>query len=299
MTRGVLLFAAAFALLVPQDKPAAVTSIALSVTSRDGRFLGELQADQFEVEIDDKPVPIASCSEGDPVTAALLIDASGSMSFMRLENVVRELPDVFRPADVASVGWFGKAIVTGTTFSREPAMFDAAARDLAKSQHERYAPSPLWDALNAALTTLDAREGRRAVIVVSDGRASGDVIPYDIVLRHAMTSEISVSFLVPGMPRPGVDVKRPRGRGAAEVNDSDAIKPWERPERLALATGGTATPSATDVVRMQLRRLLQGLQAEYRLTLTPETHDNRLHPVRVRVKPPGLTVRAPEAIITR
>lgn len=299
MTRAVLLLAAAFALVVAQDKPAAVTSVPVTVTSRDGRFLGELQADQFEVEIDDKPVPIAFRSEGGPVTAALLIDASGSMAFMRLESVVRDLPDVFRSEDVASVGWFGKAIVTGTTFSREPAMFDAAARDLAKSQHERYAPSPLWDALNAALTTLDAREGRRAVIVVSDGRASGDVIPYDVVLRHALTSEIAVSFLVPGMPPPGADLKRARGRGAADLNDPDVIKPWERPQRLAAATGGTATPSGTDVVRMQLRRLLQGLQAEYRLTLTPETHDNRLHPVRVRVKPPGLTVRAPEAIITR
>jgi len=301
MMRAALALCAAAGMVLQQTLPVLpTTSVSVSVTSRDGRFLGELQADQFEVAIDDKPVPIVSCSEGGPITAALVIDASGSMDFMRLESVVRDLPDVFRAGDVVSVGWFGKTIVTGQTFSHEPAPFDVAARDLAKVQRERYGPSPLWDALNAALTTLDTRAGRRGVIVVSDGRASGYVIPYDVVLRHAVTSEISVSFLVPGMPTPGAPVKRPRARGAAsDENDPDLPKPWERPQHLAAVTGGTATASSTDVVRTQIRRLLQGLQAEYQLTLASETHDNRLHPVRVRVKPPGITVRAPEAIVTR
>lgn len=284
-------------------------AVAVSVAASDGRRVRGLTADQFDVRIDDRPVFVVESIEGPDLAVSLLIDASGSMPGLvagALRELIRTVPTALRPRDVAGINWFGKSIVIGPTFGRDRSIFDQAARDLERDRREPFSPSPLWDAMNASLTTLERQPQRRALIVWSDGKATGNLVPFDVVMRHALGAGVTTSFIIPGMPSPtvGLDLlkARPSGRGRAQpLLPDDYVMPWERPRLVAEATGGLAggLGSPREEPGKHLRRLIEGLQADYLLRVRLETPDGRLHPIDIRVKAPELSVRAPGSVLAR
>jgi hypothetical protein len=318
MTRLVVPMAAlAFAVIAADGRPRAGTSqeaagtmaVAVAVTGGDGRIIRGLTADQFQVRIDDQPADVVACIEGADLAISLLIDASGSMPGL-LPNEVREmartLASNLRARDVGSVGWFGARVVVGSTFGRERAVFEQAARDLERDRREPYGPSPIWDAMNATLTALQSQPARRVLVIWTDGRASGNLVPFDVVMRHALAAGVTTSFIVPGMPSPRPANARPApprksSRGRPQPPEPDVVMPWERPRLLAEATGGVAAGLGLPQERpsLRLRSLIEGLQAEYILRIRPGALDGQFHPIDITVKAPEFTVRAPASVLAK
>jgi hypothetical protein len=289
---------------VSQSDPASVW-VAASVTASDGRVIRGLTADQFIVEVDERPAPVVECVEGPTAAVGLLVDASGSMfglSTGEVREIARNLPALLRPGDTASLSWFGRTIATGS-FGRDWSVFEPIVRRFEDERKAFFSPSPLWDAMNTTLGTLARQPQRRVLIVWTDGRVTGNLIPFDVVMRHALNAGVTTSFLVPGMPDPNVPPKRslprPSGRrGTLSEDEIVVIRPWERPRLIADATGGIAVgfTGVRETPKSRIERLITGLKTDYLIRVRVESSDGRLHPIDVRVKAPELTVRAPASV---
>ena len=53
-------------------------------------------------------------------------------------------------------------------------------------------PSPIWDAMSRAAASLAERDGDRIVLLITDGRASGNVLGFDDALNHALAAGLRV-----------------------------------------------------------------------------------------------------------
>ena len=140
----------------------------------------------------------------------------------------------------------------------------------------------LWDAVDESMSTLETEAGRRVVLVFTDGadyisknRSFGDVI------ARARTGEFMIYAI-----------------GLQSEMQGRRTEPDRNLRRLAEETGGgyfelkrTADLNAT------FTRVADELHRQYVLGFTPTTLDGKPHKLEVRVKTPGMTVRASKSYI--
>jgi hypothetical protein len=111
------------------------------------------------------------------------------------EQVIARL----RLGDVVELAVVGERPRFSGVFSAEPDVLRSANRRLFElTASERYGPSPVWDALDDAIHRLAERPEPRAVVFVSDGKGSGNVLGWDDVIRHALTSGVAVFVVAEG-----------------------------------------------------------------------------------------------------
>jgi len=174
-------------------------------------------------------------------------------------NELRELVDRFAevgwPGERFSVSTFREHVELGRFFTRDRNALRASGRtrlDIPDRDISRYGPSPIWDALNAAVEALKPLPGRRSVVLVTDGKASGNHLGVDDVAHRA--AEAGVIINVIGV-QPDYDQRQADG-------STITVRPTAFLQRLAAATGGTFVlhrdndwiPKQLDAVLMQLRR---------------------------------------------
>ena len=96
--------------------------------------------------------------------------------------------------------------------------------------NERFGPSPLWDELYRVVSTIADDEGRRAVIIVTDGRSTGNLRGLDELIAHARDSSVSISAMDYAPAEWFLPDRAERARFAA--NPADVMRD------IAGATGG-------------------------------------------------------------
>ena len=137
---------------------------------------------------------------------ALLVDTSDSMTthvpFRRgdrtlLTEAGLALAGALRPDELVSVDSFGPAITVSPPQLRRD---DIAAAAAALNEHTG-GTSPLWDALDAAVRTLDGASGHRGIIVVTDGRTTGNTLSFHEVLQRLEQARVPVFFLCAERPK--------------------------------------------------------------------------------------------------
>ncbi|MQA28830.1 MAG: VWA domain-containing protein [Luteitalea sp.] len=156
-----------------------------------------------------------------PVAIVLAVDASGSMS--RAAGIVRQAAAHFvetvRPGDRLAVVQFADKAELVADFE--------VARDGALAALHDYAPAggtALYDALHLSVQRLSATAGRRAIVVVTDGRdenaastAPGSVATWDTVIAAAHATDATVYAI--GL---GVRVERGRLQQLADLTGGEA-----------------------------------------------------------------------------
>lgn len=112
----------------------------------------------------------------------------------RLATTMGGLAGLLEPADRLRVGRIAATVAFSPAFvTRDRAA--AASGVLSVSDTERFGPSPIWDAVYEALDLLAEERGRRAVLVWTDGRASGNRVGRHDVARRAAELGIPVSIV--------------------------------------------------------------------------------------------------------
>ena len=163
-----------FAAQDPQQQPtfrtgAKTVAVYATVADKDGRLVPDLARDAFEVRDNGKPQPLTVfASETQPIAVVMLIDRSGSMrgNFGLVEHAAEEFVRGLRPDDKARIGSFSDRIVI------QPEEFTSSHEALIgilRSDMPVTGPTPLWNAIDDAMTALRGREGRKVVLVFSDG----------------------------------------------------------------------------------------------------------------------------------
>jgi Ca-activated chloride channel family protein len=260
---------------------ATTVGIYATVVDREGRLVPDLREEHFEVFDNGKLQPLSLFkSDVQPITVVVMLDTSGSMTlnleFLKTAAerfVLRLLPD-----DQARIGSFSDKI-------RISPQFTGDRDDLVRYLHNDIQfgnPTYLWDAIDESMSALARQTGRRVVLIFTDGEDDrSQRKDFDDVLQRAQNE----GFMVYAIGLEGQVLGR-------------RTRPDRNLRRLAAETGGghfelrnTADLNST------FTRVADELHRQYVLGFTPDNLDGTVHKLEVRVKVPGMTVRARQSYL--
>jgi len=280
-----------------------MVSVAAVVLDGKGEPLAGLTKDDFALKQDGQPQEIRYFAEDEnlPLTLALLVDTSGSQrmfiedEIMASEKFYRAM--LTRPADRASLIQFDTAIL-----ERQP--LTSAVRTLESSLNFLSMPHPdppharggtlLYDAIcDAARSFPSGDQGRRAMVILTDGEDHGSVADLPTAISAAQRADIVVFAIVysaeefaSGMGRRAASSEHPSGRA---VLDS-----------LANSTGGRvfsiAGRSQLDLV---YAAIAADMRLQYQIGYTPPASDpGKYHKIELKSDLKHVVVHARQGFYT-
>jgi VWFA-related protein len=258
------------------------------------RLVTDLKRENFQVLDNGKLQPITVFDNSpQAIRLIVLIDVSGSMegNLPLLREGAEELFSRLGPDDLVRVGTFGKDIVISPKFTRDVNELRAAL----PTEIPRNASTPLWRAVDQAVTELENAEGRPVVLILSDGKNSftgnfrDKIVTQIEVADHANAEEVmiySIGLRSRGgtmVPRAGADIG---AMMAADLPDPGLGK-------VALDTGGGYLEMRPrDDLGAAFSRVAEELHSQYLLGFSPTVKDGKRHKLEVKVNVNGLKPRA-------
>ncbi len=259
-----------------------VVSLYATVTEA-GRLVPDLTREDFEVFDNGKPQDLTVfTSEVLPITVVVMLDTSGSMTgnMDMLKRGAEQFCLRLLKEDRARLGDFNDKIqfLSPLTGDRDELLASVADIDFGY-------PTRLYDAIAAGLDELKGIEGRRIVLVFTDGDDTASRTRFGTVLDRAQTEEVMVYAI---------------GLAGEDVINGQRIR--TRPDRslktLAAETGGGYFElSRADQMTSTFTRVAQELHSQYLLGFPQEARDGKAHKLDVRVKKPGMTARARKSYV--
>jgi Ca-activated chloride channel homolog len=267
-----------------------VQTVSIYATVRDGtgRFATNLTRDDFRIRDNGRPVDISVfSSDVQPITVSVMLDMSGSMmpNFLRVRASTLHFIDALLPHDRATIGTFGSEVFVSPLLTGDKAI-------LKRVVEEELWPgggTPLWAAIDEAMTALAAETGRRVVLALTDGRDSGG----QLRLPSSPTDRPK-TMNWPGNPSYGKVRKRAVEQAFMVYAigmesgglDSSMID-------LADETGGGHFKLARGAeLDATFAQVADELRRQYLLGFVPAAVDGKLHALDVEVTKPGFQVRA-------
>ena len=171
--------------------------------ARSGRVIDDLERAHFAIADRGDPQEIVTFERGDiPMTAVILLDVSASMSGSELDLALsssRAFIDGLQPLDQTMLLMFSDRIVRSTDFTGFRDVLTTALSNI-----EATGATALNDHLYVGLKQLERRQGRRVVLLLSDGVDSASALSMANVLEYAESSPSLIYWL--RLPRPGADI---------------------------------------------------------------------------------------------
>lgn len=254
-----------------------IVPLFVTVTDAERRLIPDLTAADFEILEDGKPRAIELFENKSlPISVVVMLDTSGSMTLV-LDHV-RAGAEQFLlrllPEDKGAVGAFNDKIeiYPADTLSGDRDELVGMLRELDFGY-----PTRLYDAINASMEHLRRVEGRKVVLVFTDGEDTASRLDDGEVVDRARLEEVMIYGI-------GLRTQMP---GQARSRPDRVLK------RLADDTGGGYFElKATDELNSTFTRIAQELHSQYVLGFAPERLDGKVHKLDVRVKRPGMSARA-------
>ncbi|HEV3061023.1 MAG TPA: VWA domain-containing protein [Vicinamibacterales bacterium] len=287
-----------------------------TVTERSGRLVPDLDRNQFEVADNGKRQELTLfANDTQPITIVMLLDRSSSMhaNFARVEAAAEEFVREMLPGDKARIGSFSNRIqVDPEDFtSNHSDLIAILQRDL-----QEEGPTPLWNAVNYGISALRHEQGRRVILVFTDGvdspmNFSKNNSSLKSVMKRAEEENVmvyAIGFSGDNSPtgggHSGGRSQSPFGRGGfggggfgrgGFGGGGAAFTEGPDPglKDISAATGGGYFELTSTVdIASTFKRVASELHNQYALGFTPAALDGKLHSLTVRVKDTSMTVRA-------
>lgn len=243
----------------------------------DGDAGAPLELADLELIEDDVPQTLDAFQEANaPISIALALDASGSIKpvLEPLKAAARTFVSSLRPADPLALVQFADAV----TFAHWLSTARQESIDAIDS-HRAAGGTALWDALHDSIALLDRQQGRKAIVVVTDGRdennagnGPGSRRTLDELLEEVAATETAVYAI---------------GLGAKV--DRAAL------QRIADESGGAAYfPDDVAALVDEYRRVIEDLRRRYVVTYTSTNaaRDGGWRSVRITSRKPGFVIRS-------
>ena len=275
------LFAAAAQAPQPPTFKTGTQLVSLFVTVADAqkRLVPDLKQEEFEVFDNDKPQAITYFDNSvHPINVVMMLDTSGSMTLTidLLKQAAEQFLIRLLPDDKAKVGAFNDKIQLSARFTNNRDELISAARDVDFGNGTR-----LWDAVGASLDELKEVEGRRVILVFTDGDDTASKTSLGSVIDRARADEVMIYAI-------GLESKYmgPNGRMIR-------TRPDRGLRRIADETGGGyfELERSADLAPT-FTRVAQELHSQYVIGFPPQQLDGRVHKLAVKLKQAGLTARA-------
>jgi Ca-activated chloride channel family protein len=252
----------------------------VTVTDPQKRLVPDLLQDDFEVYDNGKLQTLTNFdNRATPISAIVLLDTSASMTLVldRVKEAAEQFLIRLLPADRGKVGAFNDKIEfhpeIGFSANRDELI--RALKDLDFGY-----PTRLYDAVDQGIDHFERVEGRKVVVVLTDGEDYGSKTNSGAVLERAVREDVMVYSI--GIPSEYFD-----GSRRVRTRPDRALK------KLSEETGaGLFLLKKTDELGPTFTRIAQELRSQYVLGFTPEVLDGKTHKLEVRLKRTGLTPRA-------
>ena len=173
-----------------------LVNVFVSVTDPNGAVVGGLTRQDFAVFEDGKPQTIAVFERHSemPLNLTLAIDTSGSVrKDMSAEaNAAREFARaILRPQDQMSLLQFATDVRPLTPFTNKLSRIDRGLKQLRGGW-----ATALYDAIIYASQRLGTMQGRKVLVLVSDGGDSGMGANYEQALEQALRNEVIIYSII-------------------------------------------------------------------------------------------------------
>ena len=260
-----------------------IVPVITTVTDAQGRLVPSLEREEFTILDNGKPQDITFFqNDVQPFSVVVMMDYSASMTanLDLLESAAEQFLLRLLPADRGQVGSFSDKIQFSGTFTNDRDDLIGALNDLQFGN-----PTRLYDAIDASMDMLEDVDGRKVVLVFTDGDDTASRKGFGDVLDHARDDEVMIYAI-------GLESEYFNGQRVVRSRPAGALK------RLAEETGGGYFElKKTDELAPTFSRVAQELHSQYTLGLTPAVLDGKEHKLVVRMHKPGMNARARRSYI--
>lgn len=280
--------AATGAALGAQEQPVFRTEVKLvrllaTVKDGNGALVGGLTKDDFRITDNGAPQEVAVFEQQteQPLSVAILLDVSGSTAkdiryeTESLKKFARALFGSGNPKDQAALYAFNHEVIKACGFTRRLGRLEEAMRGLKPE-----AGTSLYDAILLGAEEVGRREGRRVMIVITDGGDTTSRSNFHAAMEAAHKNDAVIySILV-------VPIENDAGRN---IGGENALT------QFATGTGGKVfRPALGAALDQAFDSILRDLRTQYLLGYYPKNVPltrNRFHSVKVDTAKAGLRVQ--------
>ncbi|MFN7997367.1 MAG: VWA domain-containing protein [Bryobacteraceae bacterium] len=258
--------------------------VVATVKNAAGELVGALSKDDFEVFDNGakQQISVFERQTDQPLSIAMMVDASGSTAKdlkFEVDSVVRFLKALFaegNPQDAVALYSFNYQVTRHNFFTHNHAPLEHSLRLI-----HGEAGTSLYDAIYLASHDLEQREGRKVMVIVTDGGDTTSIKDFHAALESAqLANTVIYPILV-------VPITNDAGRNVGGENALTTI---------AAGTGGRVfVPTLGDALDSAFSDIIKDLRTQYLLGYYPKDvplTKNRFHRLQVRVRPKDLRVIA-------
>jgi Ca-activated chloride channel family protein len=255
-----------------------IVPVYTTVVDTQGRLVPGLEQDQFTILDNGRPQEITFfLNDVTPFTVVVMMDYSASMTanLELLEAAAEQFLLRLLPEDKGQVGAFSDKIQLSGTFTNDRDDLIGAINDLQFGN-----PTRLWDAVDASMEELKGVDGRKIVLVFTDGDDTASRKGMGDVLERARTEEVMIYAI-------GLQSEFFNGQRMVRSRPDRSLR------RLAEETGGGYFElQKTAELASTFTRVAQELHSQYTLGFSPTMLDGKEHKLEVRMKQTGMNARA-------
>ena len=251
-----------------------VVSLFVTVADAQKRLVPDLTKDDFEIFDNEKPQTLTYFDNSiHPITVIVMLDTSGSMTLtiQLLKRAAEQFLIRLLPDDKAKVGAFNDKVQISSRFTNNRDQLISSVMDLDYGNGTR-----LWDAVALSLDELKGVEGRKVILVFTDGDDTASRVGLGSMIERARNEEVMVYAI--GLESQFMNQRTKPDGGLRKIADETGGGYFELKKTADLA------PTFTKVA--------SELHSQYVIGFSPTQLDNRVHKLMVKMKPTGLTARA-------
>ena len=255
-----------------------IVSLFVTVQDLQKRLVPSLVQADFDVFDNEKTQPIVYFDNSiRPINVVVMLDTSGSMTLTidLLKQAAEQFLLRLLPDDKGRVGAFNDKIQINAKWSSDRDQMITDVKNLDYGNGTR-----LWDAVGVALDELKPIDGRKVILVFTDGDDTESKISLGNVIERARTDEVMIYAI-------GLESNYFNGQRMVRTKpDSGLRKIADEPG------GGYFELTKASELASTFTKVAQELHSQYVIGFAPTLLDNKVHKLLVKMKQPGMTARA-------
>ena len=268
----------------------------VTVSSGGERVL-DLDRGDFRITDEGKRQEIVTFERGEvPITASLILDSSLSMEKGERLGAALRGAEVFlsgmNPLDRAMVLLFSDRVLRTTEFGEDAELLIGALEEVRAA-----GGTAINDHLFLALSRLEMEQGRRVVVLFSDGEDVHSVLSMSDVIQKARSSQALIYWIFLREPGQDDEVRT----YTTSWRDAEANLQEAKMLRRAIRESGGRIEVVEDPAQLDeaFAGILAELREQYVLGYYPSADhgDGQWHDVKVRVDRSGVAVRTREGYL--
>jgi Ca-activated chloride channel homolog len=173
-----------------------LVNVFVTVTDEHGTPVGNLNKENFTIFEDGKPQKISVFGKESELPLSIVLDIDTSLSTrkdlpLELASARRFAHTIIRPVDALSLYDFSEVVSQDLPFTS-----DLKAIDRAIDHPRTGAATALYDAIYLGAEALENRQGRKVLVVITDGGDTVSQMSYQEAVRSAQQAEAIVYSII-------------------------------------------------------------------------------------------------------